>query len=622
MHIISRDAKRRLVADDHTTTLSLLPQHPQQPPSVLFLPEVLFQVGTLMDYAELWSCSLVCSKWHSTFSPFLDWMAIGDFMWYMSRNKHRCNANSCACTDENRDRWCPQGSDFINTLIQRVTKPDAAFGFHSSRNSELFFARLDYIEPHPDSPTPSSTPTLRIDSICLLAEKSKGLERLSLNMRQKLDVQTDQQQCQWSRDLRDQTDMEVSKESSSSKKAESDSKSCFDLPFPMTLHQVESPNWPFLGDVTLQKCHLEHSFLRVLMINAPDLENIDLIYVSFSKPEPRELASPIPVQQTDIKVQPEEGAPKKETSDNKKAPAITSLSLWHVKGLQLEEVLEFASRLPKLVGFKCCLEDSAMPSPAMSSDQESLSALGGFKSLDRLSLYNSPCKDTTAIFKTAQDGFSYFTLSDSPMNEPLVQALVSAPHPDVMRTIELINIDLVDYDHAYNTILCSLTCLESFCVRGGVMVCDPTVLAQAKWVCSDLRQLIVKPKCNGGGQRYSAQESQDAFLAQVASLGHLSYFDFEAGDEKGDTYGFAPEQSLEIIGTIPVLKTSSWQQRRKINLGMKAYRRMTAEHVDQIMTWEKGWVFYGVPVAEDVAFVQCMKMKKQFEQLHRYHERI
>lgn len=178
------------------------------------------------------------------------------------------------------------------------------------------------------------------------------------------------------------------------------------------------------------------------------------------------------------------------------------MSLWYVEGLKLSDVLQFASKLPCLSSFRCCLEEKTTQNPDVSSDQESPTTLDGFKSLRRLTLHDSPCKDTTAIFQSAQKGISYFALSNSPVNAALTPNPWEAPHTEILQEIEFNNIDLTGCGHALHLLLSSLPALVTFCVRGAVMVCGPAILGRESWACTELKQLIVKPKCDGGGQGY------------------------------------------------------------------------------------------------------------------------
>jgi len=280
MHVISRDAKRRLVTDHHAPPSSLISQQRDQPSIVLFLPEILFQIGTLLKKHELWSCSLVCPTWHSVFSPFLDWMALDTFRVYMKKAKHQCS--SCNGTREGDYKWC---RPFLDALLQRVMKPDAAFRLHSSRNTSMSNWHLEYRGTGLDYHASNIVQASRVDVICLITEKSNDLGSFHLNMNQKLDGQP-RQPCSWTRALQSKTEIEVSVEGaqSSSLTPPIGSGSYPAPPLSMTPHRIQSPNWPRLSDVTLQNCHLEYSFFQVLFSHAPSLDSVELLRVSFSGP--------------------------------------------------------------------------------------------------------------------------------------------------------------------------------------------------------------------------------------------------------------------------------------------------------------------------------------------------
>ena len=108
------------------------------------------------------------------------------------------------------------------------------------------------------------------------------------------------------------------------------------------------------------------------------------------------------------------------------------------------------------------------------------------------------------------------------------------------------------------------------------------------------------------------KESQDAFMRQVGSLKRLNDMDFETGHEEGDAYGFAPEKSLDLFGSMPHLE--------EVNLGVKASRRLTTEHADHISKmWPKLKTLYGVSVVENAAFVNYMKEHHPEVKVKRYY---
>jgi len=63
------------------------------------------------------------------------------------------------------------------------------------------------------------------------------------------------------------------------------------------------------------------------------------------------------------------------------------------------------------------------------------------------------------------------------------------------------------------------------------MISDPAVLGRTKWACSKLKHLGLRPKCDGGGQGYSVEEAQEAFMRQVGPLKSLETLNFDPDNE-------------------------------------------------------------------------------------------
>jgi len=124
-----------------------------------------------------------------------------------------------------------------------------------------------------------------------------------------------------------------------------------------------------------------------------------------------------------------------------------------------------------------------------------------------------------------------------------------------LRAWTLSQIILVDYtieggDEALIVILCSVFTLRRLHVSGAVMKCDPLWL-RTPWVCKKLEQLLVCPKCDGG-EDYTADMVQEAFMAQVATLSELDTLNFMGG---AGANGFHPEKSLHLLKSLKLLKT-------------------------------------------------------------------
>ncbi|GJJ74971.1 hypothetical protein EMPS_07329 [Entomortierella parvispora] len=352
--------------------------------------------------------------------------------------------------------------------------------------------------------------------------------------------------------------------------------------------------------VYIQGCSLEHSFFQVLMSNAPALESIFISRVAFHEPLS---VDPATDQMTvaGFRVPSEEGrAPEDSIKMNMEASVIKSMILHSIAGLQLADILRFASNLPYLSLFNCDIgKHSSKDSDAL-LDHESLTGASGFQSIRDICLEGCPSKDTTKILQGAQRSLSDFGLTSSPVTEFLVQALVGGQHAVTLRRVMFRNVDLVDCEDAFHFILCSLSGLELLVVWGGVMVCKPMLLEQTRWVCSNLNYLELKPQCDRGGESYSVEESQNAFMKQVGSLKKLRRLIFEEQSGDGDTLGFAPEKSLDLLGTMPCLETA--------RLGLQASRGLTIEHAKLILKkWPKLRRLNGVPVTENTAFVDYMR---------------
>ena len=90
------------------------------------------------------------------------------------------------------------------------------------------------------------------------------------------------------------------------------------------------------------------------------------------------------------------------------------------------------------------------------------------------------------------------------MSDSLVQALVTAPHTHTLRAVRIYGLDVRDCELAFHFLLCSLPGLEVFDVCGTLMLCDPRILEQTRWICSNLIHLTVKPNCDAG-ENYSTQ---------------------------------------------------------------------------------------------------------------------
>ncbi|GJJ74956.1 hypothetical protein EMPS_07314 [Entomortierella parvispora] len=120
------------------------------------------------------------------------------------------------------------------------------------------------------------------------------------------------------------------------------------------------------------------------------------------------------------------------------------------------------------------------------------------------------------------------------------------------------------------------------------MICDPTILEQSRWVCSNLTHFAVKPKCDGGGLDYTAEEAQEAFMKQVGSLKRIQVLDFEPDKIEDDSFGFKPEKSLSLLDGMSELED--------VNLGVQANKRMDTVHADQMLRmWPKLRRLYGFP---------------------------
>jgi len=79
-------------------------------------------------------------------------MAFDNFKEYL--RVVRDTLDSCDNTDDLWEIWCVrEGSSFLDTLLDRVVKPDAAFGLHSFRYAHLSNARLNYHGPNASART-------------------------------------------------------------------------------------------------------------------------------------------------------------------------------------------------------------------------------------------------------------------------------------------------------------------------------------------------------------------------------------------------------------------------------------------------------------------------------------
>lgn len=502
MPVLTRAAKRLLVDNSHAAHAPHVPQNAEQPPLALFIPEILFQIGCLLNKPELWSCSLVCCTWHSVFSPFLDWMALDNCKHYVDTLRIRHSYDR-----SNYHYWWGPSGLFLDLLLERVARFDAHFGFHSSRNIHLSNEQLEYHWPKTLTRASNEDP-VRIDLICLVAERSSRLSRIVLDMEQSLEVlsleELPRSECRWTKALRLGTENEASTKGSHNPSVTPHigPGSKHSPPLSMVSHQISNPLWPCLTSVSLEHCHLEYFFIRILLSMAPALTHFTLSSVAVSMPR-------------SIYSEKEETPGYWETNVNMKASKITYMTLLDVQGLQPTDVFQFALKLPHLQHFNWDLGAPTEEQPSISSlDPKSRTILPGFRCLWQLILHRSSYENTKAILQRVSDLTYYFQLRSSPMDQSLVRSLTQTLQANIVRDIFFHNVDLIDCEHAFHVLLSTLRGLSLLEVCGGVMVCDPEILGQTRWVCSDLRYFAVKPKCDIGSPRYSANEAQEAFMRQ------------------------------------------------------------------------------------------------------------
>jgi len=173
----------------------------------------------------------------------------------------------------------------------------------------------------------------------------------------------------------------------------------------MTRHRILCPNWPCLKHFSISDCHLEYSFLRIFLSNAPALQSLSICNVAISELEQMDLSTASVDRQTDTIPRHEKDVAQGglENNSNIEASVITRMSFSAVVGLQLTDILLLASKLPHLSEFECGLKGNTIKIPVASLDQESRSVLDGFQSLVDLSLFYCSFQDTT-------DVLHYFTV--------------------------------------------------------------------------------------------------------------------------------------------------------------------------------------------------------------------
>jgi len=226
------------------------------------------------------------------------------------------------------------------------------------------------------------------------------------------------------------------------------------------------------------------------------------------------------------------------------ASVIEDLKCIGIVGLKWTDVFVFASQLPRLLVFSF--------EPFGEWSEKDLPSATALHQLQRLYLHRSLCDITAFIMQSVPTSVFELRLFELQLDRRLVQSLALA-HTHSLQYVCISECTQIESDHVFHLIMCTLQALRSFEAFRLPMVCDPRILQQMPWVCRNLQEFHVDPKCNSSSE-YSPLEAQQAFMTQVGSLTRLTKLHLASSKFDGVANGFKPETSWRLLRNMTELQ--------------------------------------------------------------------
>jgi len=379
-------------------------------------------------------------------------------------------------------------------------------------------------------------------------------------------------------------------------------------PLSMTNLRPSTPRWLCLVKVSLETCRVDHSFLRVLMSNAPALDDLYIFRVVVLEAEARVPEANM-MECSAIQVAMSGEGYRKEdwrTGPCIKSSVLRTLRVYQSQGLQWAEVSHFARQLPHLVRFpsntmrkECRVQPSAKIniSPTLGSIVCGIYAYINYLAPILHPLYNVLPED----FSTSNFACRHLTDPWYRVSHPFIPrhcGVCFFPNAPRLRVIMFFTSSYVHCMVLSGSVFLEhswFTTLEFFNKRLDVVSC---------WIvhlpfCKNLERLDVIPKCSGSSQ-YSASEAQQAFMTQVGSLVKLTTLYLTDCRADSLANGFAPEKSLELLRNLTKLQ--------EVDLGFSPDAKLSARDARMLIRWWPSlFSLYGIEPIGNESFMAYMK---------------
>ncbi|KAF9954834.1 hypothetical protein BGZ72_004263 [Mortierella alpina] len=562
------------------------------------LPVVLEEIGTLLEPSDLYACALVSRHWHSSFAPFLYWLAledcdaiaqrlydvniarplkIGVLDNFMTKNfkapmmaktkssktekifdpKYRLEADYLAHIDTLVKRIEHSPTSFVHRQMRTVLSCRSFMSFillgtlcNNIREIDfLFTAPPSYINPGPGiSPAVCAISTKHLftqerpDRVIEVIERSTRLERLVL----KDDCEKHSVVYRWVR-------------------------SAMPGPWRDVQLPLSAPRWPNLSHVQLLGCVLDNSFLRTLFVNTPMLKSLRLSEITI-----RSLSNP----GADLDVL----NPHPDTH-----PTLEELMIFRPKNYPMRMQMDLARVQPSL--------KTLLLTYGKNFDQPLFFA-PGFHALRKLRVL--------VRVESVQNAYNFVPIVQAANQledlwiegKVIIDEALSLAIKKHSRTLTKIVIDcyseleptawhplgsLNGPENPLHMILRSCYALKSCALRSPALDCDPAEF-ELPWACNEIEELTILPDCEprmpsaGQFSSYTPEQAQSALFLQLSRLKALKTLDFGSGV---GSRSFYVEGHLEMLCELDQLQVLSLYSQ-----GLASNAKLTVEHA---MLFANNW---------------------------------